>query len=133
MRTRAVTIAAAAAAIALLGWAGPGSSASRREPADAYHASAKRIRVLVQDNFFDPRSIQVEAGGRIVWRWKGVSRHNVRFTKVPRGASRRGSKTLTEGHWKRRFRVPGVYRYVCTLFAGMRGTVTVVPPLPPAS
>jgi plastocyanin len=89
--------------------------------------------VLVQDNFFDPRSIQVEAGGKIVWRWKGESRHNVRFTKVPKGASRRGSKTMTEGYWKRRFRVPGVYRYVCTLFAGMRGTVTVVPPLPPAS
>jgi plastocyanin len=127
MRTKALPIAAAAAAFALLVSAQTGSSQPRND--DAYVAgSTKRVRVLVQDNFFDPRSIQVQAGGKVVWRWKGVNRHNVRFTKVPKGATRRGSKTQTEGYWKRRFHVQGVYRYVCTLFAGMRGTVTVVPP-----
>jgi plastocyanin len=134
MKSRAVLIAATAVTLAVLGWAELGASASGRgQVAEPSAAWAKRITVDVEDNFFDPRSTQVHAGGRVVWRWKGLNRHNVRFTKVPKGASRRGSRTLTEGRFKRRFYVPGVYRYVCTLFAGMRGSVTVVPPAPPAS
>jgi plastocyanin len=85
--------------------------------------------VKVEDNFFDRRSIEVAQDGKVVWIWKGLNRHNVRFTKVPKGGSRKGSRTLTEGRWHRSFPVPGIYRYVCTVFAGMRGTVTVKPPI----
>jgi plastocyanin len=88
-----------------------------------------RVRVKVEDNFFDRRSIEVAQDGKVVWIWKGLNKHNVRFTKVPKGGSRKGSRTRTDGRWHRRFEVPGVYRYVCTLFAGMRGTVTVKPPI----
>jgi plastocyanin len=84
-----------------------------------------KAKVLVRDNFFDPRSTQVLEGGRVTWSWRDMNRHNVSFTKVPAGASRKGSKTLSHGRWKRTFRKPGVYRYVCRLWAGMRGTVTV--------
>jgi plastocyanin len=84
-----------------------------------------KAKVLVQDNFFEPRSTQVQEGGRVTWSWRGMNRHNVAFTKVPAGASRRGSRTRTDGRWKRTFHKPGVYRYVCRLWAGMRGTVTV--------
>ena len=59
------------------------------------------------------------------WKWRGKNRHSIRFTKVPEGASRKGTKSRTEGYWKRTFRRPGVYRYVCRHWAGMRGTVTV--------
>jgi plastocyanin len=84
-----------------------------------------KAKVLVKDNFFEPRSTQVLEGGRVTWLWRGMSRHNVAFTKVPVGASRRGARTRTKGRWKRTFHRPGVYRYVCRLWAGMRGTVTV--------
>jgi plastocyanin len=91
-----------------------------------------KAKVLVKDNFFEPRSTQVLEDGRVTWSWRGMSRHNVAFTKVPVGASRRGARTRTEGRWKRTFHKPGVYRYVCRLWAGMRGTVTVRPePKPP--
>jgi plastocyanin len=87
----------------------------------------KRTSVRVMDNFFDPRSVEVAQGGKVTFVWKGRNRHNVRFTKVPAGASRKGSKTLRHGRWTRAFSRPGLYRYVCTLFSGMRGTITVKP------
>jgi plastocyanin len=88
----------------------------------------KLVKVRVMDNFFDPRSINVPRDDKVKFTWKGSNRHNVRFTKVPTGASRKGSKAKREGHWTRKFGKPGLYRYVCTLFSGMRGTITVKPP-----
>jgi plastocyanin len=84
-----------------------------------------KARVLVKDNYFQPRSAAVLEGGRVYWKWRGVNRHNVRFTKVPKGASRKGTRARRQGRWKRTFRRPGVYRYHCRLWAGMRGTVNV--------
>jgi plastocyanin len=86
-----------------------------------------KTRVLVKDNYFEPRSAEVLEGGRVHWKWSGMNRHSIRFTKVPRGASRKGAKSRSEGRWKRAFSRPGVYRYVCRHWAGMRGTVNVRP------
>ncbi len=91
-------------------------------------ANDKRAWVRVMDNFFDPRLVAVNPGTKVNFVWKGTNRHNVRFTKVPSGASRRGSKILIHGRWTRTFTVPGQYHYTCTLFAGMRGTITVKAP-----
>ena len=58
----------------------------------------------------------------------GANRHSIRFTKVPDGGIPQGRRGLrTEGKWKRTFRRPGVYRYVCKVWSGMRGSVTVRP------
>jgi plastocyanin len=84
-----------------------------------------KARVLVKDNYFEPRSTEVKAGGLVMWKWRGMNRHNIRFTKVPEGASRKGASVRTEGRWKRKFKRPGVYRYVCKVWSGMRGSVTV--------
>jgi plastocyanin len=91
----------------------------------------KRTTVRVMDNFFDPRSKTIEPADKVTFVWKGTSKHNVRFKKVPAGASKKSSPTRRKGEWSRRFWKPGLYRYVCTLFDGMRGTITVKPP--PAS
>ena len=45
-------------------------------------------------------------------------------------ASRGGSKTKSQGRWRRTFTVPGTYRYICKLYTGMRGTITVQPAQP---
>ena len=90
-------------------------------------APPAKTKILVKDNYFEPRSVVVSRGIHVGWKWKGENRHNIRFTKVPRGTSRKGAKTRTEGYWKRTFRKPGTYRYVCKHWAGMRGTVTVRP------
>jgi plastocyanin len=90
----------------------------------------KRAWIRVMDNFFDPRAVNVVPDTKVTFNWRGNNRHNVRFTKVPKGASRKGSKIQRTGRWSRALTVPGQYRYVCTLFAGMRGTITVKPPNP---
>jgi plastocyanin len=87
----------------------------------------EKTRVLVKDNYFEPRSIEVVEGRHVGWKWRGENRHSIRFTKVPEGASRKGARSRTEGYWKRTFRRPGLYRYVCRHWAGMRGTVNVRP------
>jgi plastocyanin len=82
-------------------------------------------RVTVKDNFFEPRSVDIHRGGRVTWVWRGENEHNLTFTKVPKGASKRGADARRRGHFTRVFRKRGVYKYVCTLHAGMRGSVEV--------
>src|SRR5689334_19655297 len=122
-----LVIGFAALAAGLLAWAVPGSGDT------SIATVAKPQKVWVQDNFFDKRSIQVTPGEKVVWVWNGMNRHNVRFTKVPKGAKRGGSKTQTYGKWRRVFRTAGTYHYICKLYTGMRGTITVkAAPPPPA-
>lgn len=85
-------------------------------------------RVTVKDNFFEARSLTLPKGGRVIWTWKGENRHNVTFTRVPDKLSRRGSPTKRHGRWRRSFYRPGLYKYVCTLFTGMRGSINVGSP-----
>jgi plastocyanin len=107
-----------AIAVALVSAPALGAGSSTRAPDE---------KIAVRDNFFSARSVTVQEGDVVRWVWRGDNRHNVTFKKVPAGASRHGGKTRREGHWQRKFRVEGQYRYVCTLFTGMRGTVTVEP------
>jgi plastocyanin len=129
---RALTAAAVAATTMLLAGDAPGLGQSGDGGATAAQDLPRKSRVLVKDNYFEPRSAEIVEGGHVVWKWRGENRHNVRFTKVPKGAARKGAKTRSEGQWKRAFFKPGVYRYVCRLWSGMRGSVTVRPePEPP--
>jgi plastocyanin len=84
-------------------------------------------RVSVKDTLFSPRSVTVSRGGKVAWRWKGDLEHNVRFRKVPSGASKRGSSTQSSGRFARTFKKRGTYRYVCTIHEdfGMKGSVHV--------
>jgi plastocyanin len=122
-----LAVAAVAVAVPLALLAAPGMGA-RLGLGGTAGTNETRVKVRVMDNFFDQRSIGVDQGGKVTWVWKGDNRHNVRFTRVPKGGSRKGSRTRRQGRWSRRFAKPGTYHYVCTLFAGMRGSVTVKPP-----
>ena len=119
----------AAAIAALAALAGSQGTGAGRSPDDvsASQSPPAKARVWVRDNYFDPRSTEIAVGGLVTWRWRGENRHNIRFTKVPQGAPRKGASLRDQGRWKRKFRRPGVYRYVCKVWSGMRGTVTVRP------
>jgi plastocyanin len=69
--------------------------------------------------------VKVSTGGKVTWKWRGSNPHNVKFRRVPKGASRRGSKTITSGRFSRTFKKSGTYRYVCTIHEdlGMKGSV----------
>ena len=123
---RAVAAAAIAAFLAFTGVPAGQVTTAQEVPTKA--------RVLVKDNYFEPRSTEVLAGGLVTWKWRGENRHNIRFTKVPEGVGRKGASLRADGKWKRKFQRPGVYRYVCKVWSGMRGSVTVreeEPPPPP--
>jgi plastocyanin len=113
---------AAASTFALLHATGLGASP---EGTVAQKPPPAKTKVLVRDNYFEPRSVEIVEDRHVGWKWRGENRHNIRFTKVPKGASRKGARTRTEGYWKRSFHRPGAYRYVCKHWAGMRGTVIV--------
>jgi plastocyanin len=91
-------------------------------------ATTATTRVLVKDNFFEPRSLSVRRGARVTWMWRGKNAHNVTFTKVPRGASKRGADTRRRGRFTRSFGKPGLYKYVCTNHYGQRGSIEVEAP-----
>jgi plastocyanin len=109
---------------ATLGLAFAVMQASPTSNADTASVSTLR-RVAVEDNFFEPRSLSVPKGAAVTWYWKGDNFHNVTFTKVPRGTSRRSADTRRRGRFRRSFQKRGVYRYICTLQYGMTGTIYV--------
>jgi plastocyanin len=90
-------------------------------------------RIVVMDNFFEPRSINIRKGEKVVWVWKGDNPHNITFTKVPRTASKKGADTRRAGRWSRRFKKRGFYKYVCTIHSGQRGSIEVGRAEPPPS
>jgi plastocyanin len=115
----------AAGVAAVLAFAAVSGTGFGQGGVTATQSPPKKERVLVEDNYFDPRSTEIVAGGEVIWRWRGENKHSIRFTKVPARAGRKGAKLRAEGKWRRKFHRPGVYRYVCTVWSGMRGSVTV--------
>src|SRR2546423_7066116 len=79
----------------------------------------------LKDNFFDPNTLTVKAGGTVTWTWAGATRHTLTFTSGPAplpaetSAQATGTRAIT-------FNTVGKYAYHCTLHGGMDGTLTVV-------
>lgn len=75
--------------------------------------------VAAIDNDFDPDSIEVSVGDTVEWSNEGGVAHTVTFDDVDSG-------NLDSGEtFARTFDEPGEFDYVCTIHAGMDGTVTV--------
>ena len=83
------------------------------EPGDAV------VRLVGLD--FEPRSITVPVGGRVLWQWTDSVVHNV---VSPDFAS---SNELDGGAHAVHFDRAGTFPYRCTLHVGMDGTVVVAP------
>lgn len=76
--------------------------------------------VSVEDNFFDPSSARVAAGGSVTWTWNGAVAHNVTF------GSGANSVTQASGTFVRDFPSAGSFAYTCTIHgSAMSGTVVV--------
>jgi plastocyanin len=78
--------------------------------------------IAVKDDVFSPKAATVAKGTTVVWRWQGDSPHNVVVTSGP---VRFKSVVQRSGTFRRRLTRAGTYRYVCTIHAGMRGTIRV--------
>lgn len=85
-------------------------------------AAASRT-VVIKDFAFKPSAITVSKGTTVTWRFSdGNTRHNV-TSKGTRRFKSSGSKAT--GTHRVTFRKSGLYRYVCSLHFGMKGSVRV--------
>ena len=117
--TLAVSVAGLGLAAAALPSTAAGPSTAARPDPEA--SATKRVRV--GDLFFRSRSITIQSGDTVRWVWVGREPHNVTVTRGPR---KFGSRTKTDGAYRKRLSRRGTYRYICTLHPDdMRGRVVV--------
>jgi plastocyanin len=88
--------------------------------------------VNLGDNFFAPSSVDLKVNDSINWSWAtvgGFEPHNVTFDSGPSGVSRNDFLSQTTAipsyRFKRTFKVPGSYRFVCSLHFEMTMTANV--------
>lgn len=82
--------------------------------------------VSVGNDFFSPQNVVVRVNGTITWTWNsGGTEHNVIYTSGPTPLPA-SSPTQDSGTFASTLSSVGRYQYVCTIHAGMEGTVTVV-------
>lgn len=74
----------------------------------------------MQDFAFDVPHIQVKPGTTVTWTNRDDDQHDVLFFDGTRGPMLNQTQTY---QWT--FAEPGVYQYVCSAHAQMRGKVTV--------
>jgi plastocyanin len=93
-------------------------------------AAAKSKTIRLYDNYFLPDAVKVKRGTMVVWRWPGFEEagdvHDVKLKSGPRGVKKFHSEAAsTDYTFKRRLKVPGKYKIVCTLHEEMRMTIRV--------
>jgi plastocyanin len=81
-------------------------------------AGAATRSVKIGDDFFKPKTVTVSKGTTVKWNWRGSHAHNVRVRRGPRHFQ---SAVKRSGSFKRKMRVRGTYRIICSIHApGMR-------------
>jgi plastocyanin len=97
-------------------------------PALAAEPRGKTVRIY--DNYFWKDDITVKRGAVVTWRWPGYDEagdvHDVKLKSGPKGVKKFQSEAAaTDYTYKRRLRVAGRYRIVCTLHDGMTMRIRV--------
>jgi plastocyanin len=110
---------AVVAGVALLG-AAPASAA----------AKPRGKTIHIGDNFFLPDAVKVKRGATVTWKWPGFEEagdvHDVKLKSGPKGVKRFQSEAAsTDYSFKRKLKVAGRYKIVCTLHEEMRMTIRV--------
>ena len=117
MRTRPVLIAVLAGAVL--------SSAA---PAQAGAPKPKTVRIY--DNYYLADALKVKVGTTVIWRWPGFDEagdvHDVKLKSGPRGVKKFQSEAAaTDFSFRRKLKVAGKYRIICTLHEEMKMTIRV--------
>ena len=101
-----------------------GCGGDESEPAAApAEPQSGTIEVDMNRLEFEPESITVTAGSKIVWTNRENVPHDVAATS---GADFKSEVFGEDGTYEYTAEEPGTIEYVCTLHPGMDGTITVV-------
>lgn len=105
-----MTVAAGVAVLAM---------ACSEEPLDEVEAVRGANTVVVDDNKFGPRVVEVPVGTEVTWRFEDNKQHDVKGDRFE-------SPVQDEGTYAFTFEKAGVYDYRCSLHGNMTGRVAVV-------
>ena len=91
-------------------------------------AGAGNKTVKLYDNYFEPAELKVSKGSTVTWKWPldPIDVHDVKLKKGPDGVKKFHSDPASSGYtYKRRLKVKGTYRIICTLHEEMKMTIRV--------
>ena len=93
-------------------------------------AAPKKKTINVGDNFFAPSAVTVARDATVTWKWPGFEEagdvHDVKLKSGPKGVKKFHSEAAsTDYSFKRKLKVAGTYKLVCTLHHEMRMTIKV--------
>ena len=93
-------------------------------------ATAKTKQVKVEDNFYSPAKVTVNAGTTVRWLQpeSATDVHDVKLTSGPKGVKKFHSDPGSAGSvYKQKLTKPGTYKILCTFHEedDMRMTITV--------
>jgi plastocyanin len=86
--------------------------------------------VRIYDNYFLKDELTVKRGTVVKWRWPGVYEagdvHDVKLKSGPKGVKKFHSEAAaTDFSFKRKLKVAGKYRIICTLHEEMKMQIRV--------
>jgi plastocyanin len=93
-------------------------------------AAPKGKTIKLYDDYFVPDTVTVKRGATVTWKWPGFEVaggvHDVKLKSGPKHVKKFHSEAASaEYTFKRKLKVPGKYKIVCTLHAEMRMTIRV--------
>ncbi|MFZ9668848.1 MAG: cupredoxin domain-containing protein [Solirubrobacterales bacterium] len=95
-------------------------------------AKGRTVAVLVEDNYYSPSQLSIRPYDTVLWNWKDSTSsegHDVGLQSGPAGVSFRDflSRVYTgpTGRFKRTFKKPGLYSFICSLHYEMQMQVAV--------
>jgi plastocyanin len=94
-------------------------------------AVAKTKTIHIGDNYYTPASVKVKRGVTVKWKWPGFDQagdvHDVKLKSGPKHVKKFHSQAAaTDYTFKRKLKVPGKYKIICTLHEDMRMTIRVL-------
>jgi plastocyanin len=97
-------------------------------PAQAGTPKPKTVRIY--DNYYLKDALEVKKGTTVIWRWPGFEEagdvHDVKLKSGPKGVKKFQSEAAaTDYSFRRKLKVAGKYRIVCTLHEEMKMTIRV--------
>jgi plastocyanin len=92
--------------------------------------AVKGKTIKVGDNYYSPKTLTVDRGTTVTWRWPGFDEagdvHDVKLKTGPKGVKKFASESAsTDYSFKRKLTVSGTYKLVCTLHEEMTMTIKV--------
>ena len=123
MKRRILLLFAALLAVATIAFASTACS-SKISTASDEDAPAIAMTVHIKDGEFDPRDVDIEAGGTVMWINDDVASHDLQFlapNKLYSGVIKPGQA------WIHTYAAAGTYAYFCDFHNTMKGVVVVRP------